>query len=111
MGTSIRSLIECKNNEDGHWKAIEWEVIEDNYRLFSILANVRNWDDIKPISQPRGLPDDLDPERKRIPGDLDHTPMNSREHVTYFNKISCSYYTLKDIKEYEIGRASCRERV
>jgi hypothetical protein len=32
-----------------------------NYRLFAILADVRNYDGWKPISSPRGLPEDVSP--------------------------------------------------
>lgn len=33
-----------------------------NYELFAMLADVRNYYDIVPICEPRGLPDDVSPE-------------------------------------------------
>lgn len=36
-----------------------------NYELFSVLAGVRNRYDIIPISEPRGIPDDVSPELKQ----------------------------------------------
>lgn len=36
--------------------------LDRDYRLFSILANVRNPYGIQPMAFPRGLPDDLSPE-------------------------------------------------
>lgn len=51
----------------------EWHVsVEDemystrNYVLFAILASVRNYFDIQPISIPRGLPRDVTPEIKKL---------------------------------------------
>lgn len=100
MGTSITSLVECKKS-DGSWKVNDYSPIDDNYILFSILSDVRNHDNIIPISQPRGLPEDLDKERHRPTTHLEPIPMNSEEYLTYFGSISCSYHTLKDLKEYD----------
>lgn len=36
--------------------------LDRDYRLFAILANVRNYNGIQPIALPRGLPEDLSPE-------------------------------------------------
>ncbi len=35
-----------------------------NYALFSVLADVRNYDGIRPIAEPRGVPDDATKETK-----------------------------------------------
>lgn len=37
-----------------------------NYDLFALLAGVRNYDDIDPISEPRGIPDNASEEVKEI---------------------------------------------
>lgn len=108
MGTDLHLFVE-QRLEDGRWAAIrppdefvlwggdreevendakEWEMPElvwqwnmhRNYRLFSILADVRNGfgfagcdtgDGFVPIAQPRGLPDDLSPELASMRPDHD----------------------------------------
>lgn len=43
--------------ESGIWKLNSF-YYDRNYNLFSLLANVRNYDDISPIDYPRGIPKD-----------------------------------------------------
>lgn len=63
MGCDIHTFAE-KKNPNG-----QWEVIPDcrpfqsrNYGLFGWLADVRNYSSLKPISEPKGFPDDASPE-------------------------------------------------
>ena len=58
MGCDIHMHIEVKINDKWeHWSAPN---MPRCYPLFNKLAGVRAYDDsIKPISEPRGLPDDL----------------------------------------------------
>lgn len=83
MGCDIHLYVEV--HKDNQWCTAHQWVIEDgwfttndnrfdpdrNYRLFAMLANVRNGygfggvdtgDELHPIDEPRGLPDDLAPE-------------------------------------------------
>ena len=63
-----------------------------NYDLFSILANVRNgtWgEDIKPISEPRGLPEDVSDEIKKLSDEWD---CDGHSH---------SYLSLDEIKKFD----------
>ena len=58
MGCDIHGVWQTKNAKN------EWEDVEDiddnrNYRLFSILADVRNPGTITPICEPKGLPEDV----------------------------------------------------
>lgn len=50
-------------NYEGEWESNQILTIHPydsrNYRLFAILADVRNSDCIKPISDPRNIPDDV----------------------------------------------------
>lgn len=78
MGCDIHLYVEAKI--DGIWKSVDnWETdkVGDqyipyekrfytgrNYNFFSILADVRNDSDFVPISQPKGLPEDISPEVK-----------------------------------------------
>lgn len=68
MGTDVHGIWQAQ--KDGRWQDIEskWEQ-DRHYFLFSWLADVRNgfgfagtptYDPIKPIAQPRGLPDDFE---------------------------------------------------
>lgn len=56
-----------------------------NYTLFSLLADVRNNYHIKPISKPRGLPDDVDEEIKKKSDEWD---CDGHSH---------SYFTLEEL--------------
>lgn len=77
-----------------------------NYSLFSVLANVRNYDyNIKPIDDPRGLPDDVsetikirasDPERDGH----SYTWLTLDEIVKYGWKQTYSLYGFVDEKDY-----------
>ncbi len=64
MGCDIHSFAERKL--DGKWKRVEEPLFFENtepfgwrsYSVFSFLANVRNYSNCKPISEPKGLPED-----------------------------------------------------
>lgn len=70
MGCNIHLLIE-KKNKNGCWENVtlyeklndtSFEVVElweRDYIFYSLIANVRNYDDLKFISKPRGLPNDI----------------------------------------------------
>lgn len=59
MGCDIHTIVEIKEN--GNWKCID-EVPEQfnkrDYKIFALLANVRNYFDIKGF-EPKGLPEDI----------------------------------------------------
>lgn len=59
-----------------------------NYALFATLADVRNYGYIKPISEPRGLPDDIHYITKEL---ADSWGNDGHSH---------SYYTLKELMDY-----------
>lgn len=59
MGCDIHAMIERKAHWAGDSKA--WYNSGDpdigrNYEMFAVLAGVRNYDGIEPISEPRGMP-------------------------------------------------------
>jgi hypothetical protein len=60
-----------------------------NYDLFAILAGVRNYNDIQPISEPRGLPDDV---CKPIKKESDAWDCDGHSH---------SYLTLKELLNFD----------
>lgn len=90
MGCDIHIAVQVKNND-------EWFTIIHpmgayncrNYRLFAILAGVRNAFDIIPISQPKGLPEGFIEQ--------EHYPFWIGDH-------SFSFLTLQEIKNYDWGK-------
>lgn len=100
--------------------------ISRNYNLFAILADVRNGygfagvktgDRYKPISEPRGLPDDASPEVVKecvVTVDNDHSPEQLQDWVdrglserindttvTHPDYHSMSYLTLAELQAYD----------
>lgn len=57
MGCDIHLHIEIKLK--GKWEHWGYPNIDRDYRLFTKMAGVRQVQGITPISQPKGLPDDL----------------------------------------------------
>lgn len=57
MGCDIHAHTEVKIN--GQWHHYAALYIDRNYDLFGRMADVRTREDIKPISKPRGVPDDI----------------------------------------------------
>ena len=57
MGCDIHLHVEVQI--DGIWHHYATPRISQNYKLFAKMAGVRNYDNIEPITQPRGLPLDV----------------------------------------------------
>ena len=102
MGCDIHMYLE-KKDKKGIWNSFdyyrisshpkEFEVVpiydSRNYSLFSILADVRNYGNNEPISEPKGLPSDCCKE------------INEEYQFLYGDAHSCSYFTLKELKDYK----------
>jgi len=102
MGCDIHLFVEVNNN--GKWESVdEWTendgyihvsyenrlYTDRNYSMFALLANVRNYQGIKPICQPKGLPSDVSDEVKAYSeswGEDGH---------------SHTYFTLKELLEID----------
>jgi hypothetical protein len=89
-----------------------------NYSLFSFLADVRNYDgEIKPLAQPRGLPDDVSDVVKAESDDWDcdghsHSYFTLRELIDASLRESVvsfsGYVDLQSYAEYkQNGRPNC----
>jgi hypothetical protein len=113
MGTDIHIAVEIRK-PDG-WHLIDVPVTENrNYRAFAVLANVRNGygfagsdtgDEVTPISEPRGLPDDMSPElRHKLEDDERAAPAFEDEDEQYFwlGDHSFSWVTLKEMLDYDL---------
>jgi hypothetical protein len=83
MGCDIHAYVEVNNN--GTWE-LDKEIFDvRHYGLFGWLANVRNYSGIKPLSEPRGIPEDISDAVKR---QLECWAMDAH---------SCSYLTGEDL--------------
>lgn len=105
MGADIHGLLQARYAGSKHWFN-ECE-IEDgrNYVLFSVLANVRNYNDLIPIAAPRGLPEDsgFSAETEQIGS-------------VWMGDHSYTWFTLDELSEWDgwdqkIGDESVREYV
>lgn len=98
MGCDIHIVAETKSNNG--WRLAYTKIPDDrNYWTFGILANVRNGsgfagvdmgDPLTPISEPRGLPDDMSTETKSA---VEHDEIWLGDH-------SFSWLTLRELLDY-----------
>lgn len=88
MGCDIHMFIEV--NKRGKWvMSGERSSISRDYRLFSLLANVRNYNDrMKPLSEPRGVPDDASAGYKK---EVKRYGVDGHSH---------SYFTVEEIRKH-----------
>lgn len=102
MGCDIHSIAQV--HKQGKWETAEAEIAGDDrdYRTFAILADVRNGSGITPLSQPRGLPDDVS-----VDGDHMLAPHNpelkgledfEREAGRWMGDHSHSWFLLSELK-------------
>jgi hypothetical protein len=61
-----------------------------NYTLFAALADVRNDGGVEPIAEPRGIPDDVGDDFRKL---ADYWGVDGHSH---------SYHTLADLYEYDL---------
>lgn len=94
MGRDIH-IIYQKKTEDG-WREIEFKheyndgpLTDRVYKTFAFLAGVRNYSNIRPISRPRGLPEDCPKDFKEEADDYGHTP---------------SWLTIQELLEYDYNQ-------
>lgn len=90
MGCDIHLHVEVKH-ADGRWLHYSQPRIERWYDLFAKMADVRNSDEIDPISGPRGLPDDVS-ETTRLchewdDGDAHSESWLGREEIRLLNEF------------------------
>lgn len=87
MGCDIHGYLEAKENNS-------WGVVEEipHYRvydMFGLLAGVRNYTCLPPISNPRGLPEDISNEVKK---ELEYWGLDAH---------SISWLSYEDFKNYD----------
>jgi len=103
MGCDIHCYAEVfstKDNESKNKWTYEEELdIDRYYRLFAILADVRNINQLEPIAKPKGFPEDASDTVKR----------KRQEQMIYFCHSS-SYLTLREIVDYKQNSTSSNLR-
>lgn len=96
MGCDIHSFID-KKRADGSWDLVNWPEQEDgnsgpwdwrSYGIFGFLADVRNYSEVPPICQPRGMPDDAS---KGVADKWKYWAGDGH---------SCSWLTLKELMDF-----------
>ena len=91
MGCDIHTHVEIKKkNKWIHIDEVPEEFEIRNYSTFSILAGVRSSFNVKPISEPKGIPEDVSKETK--------------ESIEWWNGDghSHSYLTLKELDTFDL---------
>jgi hypothetical protein len=108
MGCDIHAFIEVKFN--GKWQFFGTWGIDRNYELFAKMANVRNSNNVEPLQDRRGRPDDINPLTNYLMdnGSCDHSDgyLTKEELSILFNwcknhedRIRLSNYELEDVIE------------
>ncbi|MEA3440176.1 MAG: hypothetical protein U9R58_07830 [Chloroflexota bacterium] len=107
MGTDIHIVAEFYKDE--RWRLADVELPEyRNYWAFAVLADVRNGygfagfstgDPITPISEPRGLPDDMSTE---LQYKLEHADDCDYNEWIWFGNHSFSWVTLRELLDYDL---------
>lgn len=76
MGCDIHMAVERFDTYANKWRCVvkhDGAYGNRNYVLFAVLAGVRNRQGIKPLSEPRGLPEDVSTEARRSAMNGDHS--------------------------------------
>ncbi len=111
MGTDIHIAVEIYR--DGGWHLVDVPVTEDrNYRAFALLANVRNGygfagfstgEELEPIDEPRGLPEDMSPElRAALEDDSDEDVSAYDSEGIWLGDEPYSWVTLRELLDYNL---------
>ena len=89
MGCDIHTHVEIKKkNKWIHTDEVPEEFEGRNYSIFSVLAGVRSSFNVKPISEPKGIPEDISKETKESIKEWDgdghsHSYLTLRELDTF----------------------------
>lgn len=118
MGCDIHSFAERRNRKTGKWEKVgyhftlsDWEkeyYKKDkgehpfdwrSYSMFAFLAGVRNYDHCEPISEPKGLPNDISDDVKE-------------EYERWiYDAHSASFLTVKELLDFDYDEVFWNRRV
>lgn len=101
MGADIHGVLQSRYKRgDGTWS--DWWTEEEiydsrHYLMFAYLANVRNYGGVRPIAEPRGLPEDFKVEDV----DYDNGDHNLFGRKVWMGDHSPSWLLLSEIRDHE----------
>jgi hypothetical protein len=72
-----------------------------NYELFAVLAGVRNYDNVTPIAEPRGLPDDAGVEQGTFGWPSGATSSRVELDGKWLGEHSFSWLTAAELSAYD----------
>ena len=125
MGSDISCWTEIKSKQTGKWeinkkdafpndnKKISFPFGRRSYRLFSLLAGVRNKAGVEPVSEPKGLPPDSEYLNEKLkepcPMTFGYGPTNIAytvgDEIEYdANYYDCSYLTLAELLAFDYDK-------
>ena len=131
IGCDIHSFVEVKTN--GKWLRLEEPKFDDygdkkttepfgwrSYSVFGFLADVRNYSHCKPISEPKGLPDDSEYLNTKLDEPQNYSYYGYDNGTAYTNKgeIECdanyhslSWLSLKELLDFDYEQKFWDRRV
>lgn len=93
MGCDIHAIKE-KKDKYGYWINVGDPEIGRNYEMFAVLAGVRNYNDITPISEPKGPLELIDCSNEYY----------AMEKQSEGDAHSHSYVTLRELKAFDLNQ-------
>jgi len=90
MGCDIHEVVERKGKYG--WENSGCPDLNRDYELFAVLAGVRNSYNLKPISEPKGIPDDVS---SIVRSWVEHWDSDGHSH---------SWLTLKELKSFDLNQ-------
>lgn len=122
LHVEIRSSGKWKRFTDDHFSMSEWDQKYykkektdtpfdwRDYSMFAFFADVRNYDCLEPLSEPRGLPEDSDYLDEVIADDWG-TPVTVRRSVEESDFHSRSWLTLKELLDFDYDKTFWNRRI
>lgn len=101
MGCDIHLFVEMKSKKLGKWLLYSHPEVRRDYDLFAKMANVRNYDNIEPLSDPKGLPDDIS-ESVQLIYDYERPDAHSESYLTLMeiNRLQKWHDGRKDVFDW-----------
>lgn len=111
MGCDIHGVLQVRYDRSYGWRTKEEIDRERNYTLFSILAGVRDCIESSPISEPRGVPSDMDATVEYVKTDYYVTTENEEcvPAIAWLGDHSHSHITFAEIYEWTGWTKELRE--
>lgn len=111
MGCDIHAIVQVKSFRSKEWITVNTDAINiRSYTMFGFLAGVRNHT-VTPISEPKGLPDDIKLQRKdKYPIFYDGWEYEEGTGAC-LGEFGHSYLTLAEIENYRLNDGDVQDWV